>query len=1708
MDCQAQGELPIRIRWLKNGSPIVESDRVYQLSNGSLFISETESRKGEKSDEGSYQCLAQNEYGAILSQKARLTIASISTFTQQPSSIVVKEGSVARFTCRISAVPPPIITWEFNRVTLPLATDRITVLPGGVLQIQSVDQKDAGNYRCVATNIASRRRSMEATLTVAPAPFPRIPQRPHIIAGPQNLTVATHSSALLECMAVGNPRPLISWSRADHKPIDVYNTKVLGNGNLLISDVKRQHAGIYVCRATTPGTRNFTLAAANVTVLEPPSLVEWPESLTRPRAGTGRFVCQAEGMPTPRITWLKNGEQVHSNGRIKMYNSKLVINQIIPEDDAIYQCQAENEQGSVLSTARLIVVMSEDRPSAPRNIQADTVSSSAILLAWERPAYNADKVIAYSIHYMKAEGLNNEEYQVVIGNDTTRYIVDDLESAQNYTFYIVAYMPMGASRMSDHVIQHTLEDVPLRAPELSLTSRSPTNIQVSWLPLPPKLSRGHVSAYRLWYRAGTEGATTQLELPGDQTWHILESLQPDTVYLLRIAASTSTGWGEPCAWTSHRTPKTSSKEVRWRLAPGSSVAGLQGFRLFYHEENQPESMPIQIPPHINRHIIGGLDPRKKYHVKLLAFSFAGEGYQSDRTISTPGCVSVRDRLVPPPPPPHHVFARANSSSSVYLQWAQPAFTITQTVNYTVRCNPSLLVNDLQPNTRYEFAVRLHVDLLSIPDLPPTGVKVTLIEGDTALVSWKAPSSPNIAVTRYTILYASRKAWLAGEWQILQREGVKSCTIKDIRQSQTQAPPTTSHTANENQAESSRVLVPVMREHFIDAKGGTDLIINSYGPVRASAERKRAQKWRLFRKDEKSSGSPSLQPPSSLHTLLGPPGGDSEGSHSSEGSHETGESGLYSHDEHDLANLSAQSFTPLSEYAPPPNPSSDHLVASNPFDDNYNSPPASLKPVNTTSPYLSPAPYPGFGGYGPPRMVPHIHNRMPAPFGSPFQIRNQPHPFAQNPVGPMGFNRAQGFNYAHPENPAFANQNIFNNSNVSVHQHIRPCPGENLNPLSHPNLNQNHSPDPMFGPEVTAGMIRAMTAMKPGPVTNPGLNFPPPMTPKQEAGESGNKNATPPRKPRQLLEEGGAQESQAELKGKNGSSIEGSVEKINGVLHPNPELLKKSLQPVLENSGERIRRPASNKSGSANSKRSRLSGSAPSEPLYPCGICLGEVNDDQEAILCEASCQKWFHRVCTGMTETAYNLLTAETAAVALRGGRVCYVTGRRHSNHTLNSSFLVNNRKSTELKRIFRRFFIIIIVMPLLITDHSWTQTESSVFLCVPLKAVKPAKVDVLCTEEYLKVSFPPFLFEAFFFQLIDEEKSVAKIGNGVANITLVKQKSGLWEQLSVNIEKDTQREIRERAIAITQKKEVEKEEVKARRIQQEKKYTLEVTMKIEEEEQAKIQRMKDVECTRAIAELKAWKEKKRQVEEEEEARRRQQELAATQERKQTPQHGKPEKTKTPEPKPSRAEGEKSGGKKCGQVNVPASRSAGSIQISFTPRVFPTPSRESYIPEEEEWLRKQAEARRAANADLAELDKLTEKEKNPDWLKEKGDKFFSAGNYSAALNAYDLGIKLNRRIPALFSNRAACHLKLRNLHKAIEDSSQALELLTPAVPDNAAARVKAHVRRGTAFCQLELYVEGLQDYQAALRIEPHNQTLQADTEKIREIIQGTTPTTE
>jgi len=50
------------------------------------------------------------------------------------------------------------------------------------------------------------------------------------------------------------------------------------------------------------------------------------------------------------------------------------------------------------------------------------------------------------------------------------------------------------------------------------------------------------------------------------------------------------------------------------------------------------------------------------------------------------------------------------------------------------------------------------------------------------------------------------------------------------------------------------------------------------------------------------------------------------------------------------------------------------------------------------------------------------------------------------------------------------------------------------------------------------------------------------------------------------------------------------------------------------------------------------------PIYPCSVCHKEVHDNDQAILCESGCNFWFHRMCTGLTEAAYHMLTKEVYA--------------------------------------------------------------------------------------------------------------------------------------------------------------------------------------------------------------------------------------------------------------------------------------------------------------------------------------------------------------------------------------------------------------------------------------------------------------------------------
>uniref|UniRef100_A0A673YHZ1 Immunoglobulin superfamily DCC subclass member 3-like n=1 Tax=Salmo trutta TaxID=8032 RepID=A0A673YHZ1_SALTR len=323
LDCQVEGEGPISVTWRRNGVPVPTGPKASVLANGTLLIKSFQKRKeSNETDAGEYDCAAQNHYGMLISRKARVQLASLPKFHIHPESKSVDEGGVARLTCQVNGIPEASISWEKNRTAVNTDDNRYTILPTGILQITGVRRTDSGVYRCVATNIANTRYSHEAQLTVTgKRSSPRIYKEPVILSGPQNLTITVHQTAILECIATGNPRPIVSWSRLDGRSIGVEGIQVLGTGNLMISDANLQHSGVYVCSANRPGTRMRRTALGRLVVQAPPEFLQWPQSVSRPAGSSAVFTCMAQGVPEPHLIWLKNGKILTPGDNVKLTNN-------------------------------------------------------------------------------------------------------------------------------------------------------------------------------------------------------------------------------------------------------------------------------------------------------------------------------------------------------------------------------------------------------------------------------------------------------------------------------------------------------------------------------------------------------------------------------------------------------------------------------------------------------------------------------------------------------------------------------------------------------------------------------------------------------------------------------------------------------------------------------------------------------------------------------------------------------------------------------------------------------------------------------------------------------------------------------------------------------------------------------------------------------------------------------------------------------------------------------------------------------------------------------------------------------------------------------------------------------------------------------------------------------------------------------------------
>uniref|UniRef100_A0A8B9I0P6 Contactin-5 n=1 Tax=Astyanax mexicanus TaxID=7994 RepID=A0A8B9I0P6_ASTMX len=358
MSCEARGNPAPTYSWLINGTDVdVEVDFRYSLIDGNLIINNA----SEAIDFGKYQCRAENSVGTVLSREALLQFAYLGVFsTRARGGVSVREGQGVVLMC----TPPPhspeiIYSWVFNEFPSFVAEDsrRFISQETGNLYISKVQPSDVGSYICLVKNTVTNARvlSPPTPLTLKTDGVMGEYEPKIEVHFPPTVLAAKGVTVRLECFALGNPVPTITWRKINGnipKKARLRKSQAV----LEIPNIQLEDSGSYECKAEN--SRGGTAFRGHLQVYTMP---QWTSMINDSQLDSGeqlQWECRATGKPRPTYRWLRNGEPLTPQNRVEMLNGELIIHRVQQADSGMYQCVAENKYGAIYSSAELKILAS------------------------------------------------------------------------------------------------------------------------------------------------------------------------------------------------------------------------------------------------------------------------------------------------------------------------------------------------------------------------------------------------------------------------------------------------------------------------------------------------------------------------------------------------------------------------------------------------------------------------------------------------------------------------------------------------------------------------------------------------------------------------------------------------------------------------------------------------------------------------------------------------------------------------------------------------------------------------------------------------------------------------------------------------------------------------------------------------------------------------------------------------------------------------------------------------------------------------------------------------------------------------------------------------------------------------------------------------------------------------------------------------------
>uniref|UniRef100_A0A8C4YQD9 Roundabout guidance receptor 3 n=1 Tax=Gopherus evgoodei TaxID=1825980 RepID=A0A8C4YQD9_9SAUR len=184
---------------------------------------------------------------------------------------------------------------------------------------------------------------------------------------PSDVVVAAGEPAVMECIPPrGHPEPTISWKKNSIRISDKDERITIRGGKLMMSNTRKNDAGMYVCVATNMvGERDSE--PAELVVFERPTFIRRPINQVVLADDSVDFHCEVQGDPVPTSRWRKEEGEL-PQGRAEIQNDNtLRISRVSAEDEGTYTCVAENSVGKSEASGSLSVHVPPQLVTRPRD---------------------------------------------------------------------------------------------------------------------------------------------------------------------------------------------------------------------------------------------------------------------------------------------------------------------------------------------------------------------------------------------------------------------------------------------------------------------------------------------------------------------------------------------------------------------------------------------------------------------------------------------------------------------------------------------------------------------------------------------------------------------------------------------------------------------------------------------------------------------------------------------------------------------------------------------------------------------------------------------------------------------------------------------------------------------------------------------------------------------------------------------------------------------------------------------------------------------------------------------------------------------------------------------------------------------------------------------------------------------------------------------